>query len=331
MGSFCFCYLLLGGFSAIIVPPVATLYGALLMKSPRFILILAFIGGLFGLFLSPAALAQDTGTRGTVLAACAGANYATAVGQLRVITLGPDGTLCVSSVAVTGTVTTNQGTAGTSAWSMKIDQTTSGTTNGVVVNSSALPSGSATAVNQHSTAAGTSDTSAQGIQGVTNGVPVPVSGSTGGTSIVLLRGSISGQALGYTVGSSIGGLITLSGLEAGKSYVFQNFLLIVSATAYTTAGQIQYVVFDANPTASTFTDNTAQVIAPADNSKIVWLSANTAGTPYVGTGPVIYRSTGSNMGFKADAGGNAYLAIVSAVANVFVGASYIYNVDLRKQ
>jgi hypothetical protein len=40
-----------------------------------------------------------------------------------------------------------------------------------------LPTGAATAANQEVTAAGTSATSAQGVQGVTGGVPVPVSGT----------------------------------------------------------------------------------------------------------------------------------------------------------
>lgn len=40
--------------------------------------------------------------------------------------------------SITGTVTANQGTAGAQPWPVKIDQTTPGTTNGVVVNSGSL-------------------------------------------------------------------------------------------------------------------------------------------------------------------------------------------------
>lgn len=54
-----------------------------------------------------------------------------------------DGSVNVKVTGGTGgTVTANQGTAGSSAWPMKIDQTTPGTTNGVQL-SAALPAGSA--------------------------------------------------------------------------------------------------------------------------------------------------------------------------------------------
>src|SRR5580658_8174959 len=47
----------------------------------------------------------------------------------------------------------------------------------VTVGASALPTGAATAANQEVTAAGTSAASAQALQGVTGGIPIPVSGS----------------------------------------------------------------------------------------------------------------------------------------------------------
>jgi len=48
---------------------------------------------------------------------------------------------CVISGVISGTVTANQGTAGANAWPVKIDQTTPGTTNGVVVNSGTVSVG----------------------------------------------------------------------------------------------------------------------------------------------------------------------------------------------
>jgi hypothetical protein len=63
----------------------------------------------------------------------------------------------------------------------------------VDVLSSALPTGAATAANQEVTAAGTSATSAQGVQGVTGGVPMPTIGAnTGGnlTSIIQAGASV---------------------------------------------------------------------------------------------------------------------------------------------
>ena len=60
--------------------------------------------------------------------------------------------------------------------------------------SSALPAGAATAANQEVTAAGTSATSAQAVQGVTGGVPLPTNGAnTGGslTSIIQAGASVA--------------------------------------------------------------------------------------------------------------------------------------------
>jgi hypothetical protein len=59
--------------------------------------------------------------------------------------------------------------------------------------SSALPTGAATAANQEVTAAGTSAASAQAVQGVTGGVPMPTNGAnTGGslTSIIQAGASV---------------------------------------------------------------------------------------------------------------------------------------------
>lgn len=226
MGSFCFCYLSLDHFSAIIALPAATLYGALLMKSPRFALILAFMGSLFGLFFSPAALAQDAGARGIVLAACAGANYATAVGQLRVITLGPDGTLCISAVSVSGTVTANQGTAGASPWPVKIDQTTPGSTNGVVANAGANVIGK-------------------------------VGTDPAAYKNVWIKPTIQNAA--YAQGNALGGLMSFTVTSSGALMVVQGR----SASGSTVAKTVR--VWDHNPTNTTCTDKAAFVGSAADD------------------------------------------------------------------
>lgn len=68
---------------------------------------------------------------------------------------------------------------GSTIGTVDIDQTTPGTTNGVVVNSSALPSGAATSAIQNNvrSAPGTPQTTALTVQGNASGVPIPVSGS----------------------------------------------------------------------------------------------------------------------------------------------------------
>jgi hypothetical protein len=58
--------------------------------------------------------------------------------------------------------------------------------------SSALPAGAATAANQEVTAAGTSATSAQAVQGVTGGVPMPInSANTGGSLTSIIQAGAS--------------------------------------------------------------------------------------------------------------------------------------------
>jgi hypothetical protein len=58
--------------------------------------------------------------------------------------------------------------------------------------SSALPNGAATAANQEVTAAGTSATSAQAVQGVTGGVPMPTnSANTGGSLTSIIQAGAS--------------------------------------------------------------------------------------------------------------------------------------------
>ena len=94
-----------------------------------------------------------------------------------------------------GSVTANLGTIGTAATAA--NQTTGNTTLGSILTALGTPmqntggtvtanlgtlNGAATAVNQEVTAAGTSASNAQGVQGVTNGVPFPTQGAPNKTS-----------------------------------------------------------------------------------------------------------------------------------------------------
>lgn len=79
------------------------------------------------------------------------------------------------------TIATNTGAA-TPAGSniigkVGIDQTTPGTTNGVVVNSSALPTGAATSANQSVGTAGSPSSVVNSVQGIGSGTPVGVAGN----------------------------------------------------------------------------------------------------------------------------------------------------------
>ncbi|MGX9981118.1 hypothetical protein [Methylobacterium fujisawaense] len=95
-----------------------------------------------------------------------------------------------------------------------IDQTTPGTTNGVVVNSSALPAGAATAAKQPALGtAGTPSADVLTVQGASTGQPLPVLAQlNGGTATVFL--AAGAQAVGSLVASSTGA----SGATFGTYY-----------------------------------------------------------------------------------------------------------------
>lgn len=113
-------------------------------------------------------------------------------------------------VAQSGTWTVQPGnTANTTAWLFKIDQTTPGTTNGVVVNSSALPTGAATAANQTATqgskAPGTAATSADLGGGVYNSA-----------GVTLTDGQQAALQLGVNGGLLVGGVIASGSADTGN-------------------------------------------------------------------------------------------------------------------
>ena len=92
--------------------------------------------------------------------------------------------------------------------------------------SSALPTGAATAANQEATAAGTSATSAQAVQGVTGGVPLPTNdANTGGslTSIVQAGASIP-------INISTATTTQLVALSAGKAIYVNAWDVIAGGT-----------------------------------------------------------------------------------------------------
>lgn len=124
-----------------------------------------------------------------------------------------------------------------------IDQTTPGTTNGVVVNSSALPPGAATAASQTNvqSAVGTPQTTAITVQGNASGVPVPVSGTVttspaitatqttntitpvavGATSVTLIAANSSRKSLSFmNIGGSACTVTTVNPAVSGSGTVY---------------------------------------------------------------------------------------------------------------
>jgi hypothetical protein len=118
-----------------------------------------------------------------------------------------------------------------------IDQTTPGTTNGVVVNASALPAGAATATNQVAaqSAPGTPQTTALTVQGNANGIPQPValSATSGGG---WTPGCYAAMSTTQQIKSGAGNLSMIDGFNPGASAIFLQIFdaLAVNVTLGTT-------------------------------------------------------------------------------------------------
>lgn len=104
----------------------------------------------------------------------------------------------LANTAANATAIKTTGTGGT----FPVTGTFWQTTQPISAASLPLPSGAATAANQHSTLAGTSDTSAQGIQGVTGGVEVPVVDNTVASAIASFAVPVPLPVQGVNTGGS---------------------------------------------------------------------------------------------------------------------------------
>lgn len=97
------------------------------------------------------------------------------------------------------------------------------------------------------------------------------------------------QAAAYVNGDLVGSLITLSDAVPGGSGVLKSIVMKNSSTLDT----IDFVFFDSNPTATTFTDNGTLTIADADLPKILGLVR--ANTTYTVSGDTILIATNIDL------------------------------------
>lgn len=156
----------------------------------------------------------------------------------------------------------------------RIDQTTPGTTNGVVVNSSALPSGAATAANQATmiTAMGSPMQQTGGTVGLVAGEAHV--GEVGGNLLPITNDLTTSNAT-IATGQSIGGLQTLTSAvrisgslgASGTSGLIQSVLVSFKDAVAGTSIDIYF--FNANPTGSTCTNTSAFALADADRDKVI--------------------------------------------------------------
>jgi hypothetical protein len=195
-----------------------------------------------------------------------------------------------------------------------IDQTTPGTTNGVQVNA-ALPVGANTigAVTQ-----------ASGPWTVTPQATENHIGEVGGNAFSVTNDMTTTSAT-TTTGQSIGGLQTLANAvrvsgsvgASGTSGYIQT--INVSFTDAIGAGPLDVVYFNANPTGSTCTNDSAFILANADRDKVIGIvhvtdftSLNTA---------VVAQANNQSMLYTVASATSIYACVVARASFVIAGTT----------
>lgn len=147
---------------------------------------------------------------------------------------------------------------------------------------------------------------------------------------LVFKGSINNsQSLYASANTDVGGLITVStGLPSGT--ILTNVVLRVKilSSDVTALSAMYFPMFDANPTGSTITENTALAIVTADLSKTVLsIASASVATPTTG-GVYSYTTTGPRM--AVDASGNIYFAMVTGGTTTSVSGSnkFVYELDV---
>jgi hypothetical protein len=161
-----------------------------------------------------------------------------------------------------------------------IDQTTPGTTNGVVVNA-ALPAG-------------------------TNQIGLVTAG--GFTNTIQVTPTV--QVAAYAAGQCVGALITI----AAASRIAAGSGLIQAVTTSFIAGvlpALDVIFFNASPSGSTTTDKTTFAVATADLAKIVGVAHLTDGTLLGATAPSFIQSEQQGMPFKLPSGTSLFASVVT--------------------
>lgn len=222
----------------------------------------------------------------------AGATVGLTVGSNTYINAITDTSTSTLSIAGgTGLVTGYGGSSGGGAAStVSISQTTPGTTNGVVVNSSALPTGAATAAKQPALGtAGSPSSDVLTVQGSGSGTALPVSAG----SLPLPSGA-STSANQSTANASLGTIVT-------------NTTGLATASAQTTANGSLSTIATNSGTQATAANQTA--VTGSKSGGTAATSSLLAGGVYNSSAPTL--TTGQQAALQLDANGNAKVAIVS--------------------
>lgn len=237
------------------------------------------------------------------------------------------------------TVTANQGTAGTSPWPVKIDQTTPGTTNGVqtltgsttAVTSSALPTGAATSANQTSPLAPTAPASATATQAVLGGCLYVAAGitPTDGQQFAMQCGPSGGLKVGGTVASGatdVGSPVKVGGIYNSSVPTVTNGQRVDQQAD--SHGSVKGLQVDSTGAAIDYTQNLSFNPYPGGAVPVSCATGNVAATTATCTMPATTGKTTYVTGFDITASGATLgLAVTCTLTNTNSGTlSYTFVV-----
>jgi hypothetical protein len=142
--------------------------------------------------------------------------------------------------------------------------------------------------------------------------------SVGGNGITIAP-TITVQAAAYATGNCIGGKITLPNFlrVAGQTSMIGSATL---RTVFANAVEVDALIFRADPTASTFTDKAAAILAAADVSKLVRVIQFNSWLSPVGN-PSISQIDNINRLVSLASGVDAYMALVAKGSITFAATT----------
>jgi hypothetical protein len=157
--------------------------------------------------------------------------------------------------------------------------------------------------------AGTNGIMAVAVQGLTGGLPIPVTGSfatASATTTVVVTPTVTASA--YTAGQVVGGLLTFANaFRTANSGVIQS-ISITSKSVQASIGMKLYL-FRADPTNTTWTDKTTPAINTADVANLVGGAAFNLAVGDSGLGTVTLWSQ-SGIGMALNTGSTSLYAVL---------------------
>lgn len=147
----------------------------------------------------------------------------------------------------------------------------------------------------------------------------------------IIKGTIAYGQTTYVAGLCVGGLVTIAtGLAPGVIIKPTRLVINSNSTQTTTPQGLWPYLFDANPSGSTFNENTAQALVAADLPKVV-VPAATLAPSSTGAGGSVSWSLAIPAGTQVtvDASGNIYFALVNSTSSLVFNAAGNLNYRLE--